>query len=347
MTLQDRTKPPIKLPPTGTWPAAAHRLKPDTAAALRAAEATGRPLLIRGLPGVGKSMTARAAAHLSRRPILSQVIDARTEPDDLKARFDAVRRLADAQARGPRSKALPPESAYLSPQVLWWAFDWPSALAQQQALHARRQGQARKAADGLHDDVPLPAECPPGWNPATDRSVLLLDEIDKADPELPNALLEAFGSAGFSVPVTGQRIVCPPQRRPLILLTTNEERELPPAFLRRCMVLWLALPETRDALVKELKQIGEDHQAWLRKPERQGGPGLRAGRCLVIEQAAQAVAAVRLQAADGDYKPGTSEFLDLVAALAELWPDDEAKQQRKLDEIAQFTLYKQARPPAA
>lgn len=346
MITKDWTERPIELPPTRTWPAAAHRLKPDTAAALRAAEATGRPLLIRGLPGVGKSMTARAAAHLMARPILSQVIDARTEPDDLKARFDAVRRLADAQARGPRSKALPPESAYLNPQVLWWAFDWPSAQAQR-AQYLQRQGPAGKAAVAGQDYAWLPAEHPPDWNPATDRSVLLLDEIDKADPELPNALLEAFGSAGFTVPLTGQPIVCPPQRRPLIILTTNEERELPPAFLRRCMVLWLALPEAHGELVNELEQIGNDHQHWLAQPGSGHGKPQRTRQCLVIREAAEAVAAVRLATPEGEYMPGTSEFLDLVTALAELWPDDKAEQQRKLDEVAQFTLHKQARPPAA
>ena len=294
-------------------------------------------------------MTARAAAFVAKRPILSQVIDARTEPDDLKARFDAVRRLADAQARGPQAAPLPPEDAYITPQALWWAFDWTSALQQQRRIVARQRGLTDAAAQALPvaDLSPAADLQPPDiWHPDHHRSVLLLDEIDKADPELPNALLEAFGSAGFTVPVTGQRVTCPPQRRPLIILTTNEERDLPPAFLRRCLVLWLALPEAHDELVAELSQIGHDHQAWLVELAAAGTPGLRRGTCRVIDEAADAVATARRATPEGEYKPGTSEFLDLVAALAELWPNDEAEQRRQLDDIAQFTLHKQSRPPA-
>lgn len=320
---------PIRMAPSGPWPAAVHRFDARTVAALRAAEATGRPLLIRGLPGVGKSMTARAAAAHARRPLLAQVIDGRTETDDLKARFDAVRKLADAQVRREHDDELPPDRHYLTPGVLWWAFDWDGAADQwREALRAGRPSN--------RDARGAPVEVPDPWQARQDRAVLLLDEIDKADPELPNALLEAFSLNGFTVPVIGQEVRCPPQRRPLIVLTTNEERELPNAFLRRCLVLWLALPEVRAALVDELVAIGTDHQQWLMS----GQVRQRAGACLVIREAAEAVAAARLAARDGGYVPGTSEFLDLVGALAELWPDDRDAQLAHLDELRDFALKK-------
>lgn len=320
---------PVRMPASGPWPAAVHRFDAKTVAALRAAEATGRPLLIRGLPGVGKSMTARAAAVHAQRPLLAQVIDGRTEADDLQARFDAVRKLADAQVRRDREDAFPADSHYVTPGVLWWAFDW-NAAADQWRKTSRRHRLANDATPTA------PVEVPATWQAQRDRAVLLLDEIDKADPELPNALLEAFALNGFTVPVIGQAVNCPPARRPLVVLTTNEERELPNAFLRRCLVLWLALPEVRAALVDELVAIGTDHQQWLMS----GQVRQRAGACLVIREAAEAVAAARLAARDGGYVPGTSEFLDLVGALAELWPDDRDAQLAHLDELRDFALKK-------
>lgn len=74
----------------GHLPASVHRFDNNAAVALRAAEACGRPLLIRGKPGVGKSQTARAAAVAAGRPFLSVVIDGRSEAQDLMWRFDAV-----------------------------------------------------------------------------------------------------------------------------------------------------------------------------------------------------------------------------------------------------------------
>lgn len=323
----------VRMAPSRQWPAAVHRFDAKAVAALRAAEATGRPLLIRGLPGVGKSMTARAAAVAAGRPLLAQVIDGRTEADELKARFDAVHRLADAQVRRERDDPLPASARYLTPGVLWWAFDWCDA--ERQARSARREGRDAEGSD-FAGAAPAPAEVPRGWDPQSDRAVLLLDEIDKADPELPNALLEAFSVNSFSVPVIGRQVSCPPQRRPLIVLTTNEERELPSAFLRRCLVLWLSLPAEEEDLVDELVQIGTEHQQWLMSDTLR----LRRGACLVIREAAERVAAGRRAARDSGYLPGTSEFLDLVAALAELWPDDRNAQLGNLELLQEFALKK-------
>ena len=318
-----------------------HRFKPEAAAALRAAEATGRPLLIRGLPGVGKSMAARAAAAAAhaQRPLLSQVIDGRTEAQDLMARFDAVRRLADAQVqRGASDRALPLEEAYLRPQLLWWAFDWLGATVQQRQAQARRVGE--QAAQALPLDELEPVPVPSGWSREQGRCVLLLDEIDKADPDLPNALLEVLGENRFTVALTGQVVECPPARRPLIIMTTNEECELPAAVLRRSLVLTLTLPTDPTAQVKELVAIGSEHQRWLMHPD----VALRKGQCLVLREAAQAVADARRQADGGAYQPGTSEFLDLAAALAELWPGNRREQLRQLQHIQGFALVKSAAP---
>ncbi len=314
----------------GTWPASVHRFDDRGAAALRAAEACGRPLLIRGAPGVGKSQTARAAAAFAQRPFLSAVIDGRTEPNDLKWRFDAVGRLAEAQVRDPDSAKLG-EARFLDPQCLWWAYDWDGAAAQQQ--NTRRAELATAAGAGVQT---LPARRPAGWQAADHRAVLLIDEIDKADPDLPNALLEVLANKGFQVPYTGQVVTCTDQSRPIVVITTNEERELPNAFLRRCLVLTLELPADKDALRDYLSAMGERHQKFRQTIGY-------SGKCLVMPEVADRLWSRREQARkDSLYLPGTSEFLDLVAVLAQLHPDDEAEQRKQLARLDEFAFSKSA-----
>jgi MoxR-like ATPase len=307
---------PVPLPATGTWPDSVHRFDAETVAALRAAEAAGRPLLIRGEPGTGKSQTAHAAAAVAARLLLAVVIDGRSEAQDLLWHFDAVGRLSDAQlgGQGGGRGALEP-GHYVSPGPLWWAYDWDSA---------ERQWQLRRLGE--------PPPRPPGWE-ADSGTVLLIDEIDKADPDLPNAFLELLGNRGFTVPYLGERVVrsaCPP----LVVITTNEERELPSAFLRRCLVLTLRLPA---ALRAWLIDLGRLHLTHL-------GLGARTHED-ILSAAADQLIADRAEAQHNQrYAPGLAEYLDLVIALARL-AADEAGQRRLLDLTAGFVLRKSPAEP--
>lgn len=309
---------PISIPSDGTWPESVHVFDGDTVAALHAAEITGRPLLLRGDPGTGKSETARAAAVAARRPFVSVVIDGRTEPSDLKWRFDAVARLADAQVL-KTDRALREERAYVFPGPLWWAYAWQSAQSRLSEVNQDR----KHSLDG-------PGAPPDGWSPESDRVVLLIDEIDKADPDLPNALLEVLANLGFREPYGGTQIACNEATRPLVLITTNEERELPHAFLRRCMVHRLELPAEREALIDWLVTVGTRHQEVLNWP----------GQCSreTMSQAAGYVADVRASLANtGRYLPGTSEFLDMIKVLAAT-PD--AHRQARLEQLNKLALHK-------
>lgn len=305
---------PIPIPPDGTWPKSVHVFDEDTVAALHAAEVTGRPLLLRGDPGTGKSETARAAAAAAKRPFISVVIDGRTEPTDLKWRFDAVARLADAQVKGVQD-----ERAYLLPGPLWWAYHWKSANERLEEVNCDRN---HKLAG--------PGAPPANWSPETGRAVLLIDEIDKADPDLPNALLEVLANLGFREPYGGTEIACTEATRPLVIITTNEERELPHAFLRRCLVHRLELPDEREALIGWLVNVGARHQAELKWP----------GRCSenVMQQAAAYVADARDSLAKtGRYLPGTSEFLDMIKVLA---TTQEEMHDKRLAQLQKLALHK-------
>ena len=309
---------PIPIHSDGTWPRSVHVFDEDTVAALHAAEVTGRPLLLRGDPGTGKSETARAAAAAAKRPFVSVVIDGRTEPTDLKWRFDAVARLADAQVANKETVLLD-ERAYLLPGPLWWAYDWKTA-------HDRLDEVNRERTHKLAG----PGTPPKGWSPEFGRAVLLIDEIDKADPDLPNALLEVLANLGFREPYGGTEIACTEATRPLVIITTNEERELPHAFLRRCLVHRLELPEDRESLIGWLVDVGTRHQAALEW----------SGKCSkkVMEQAAAYVADARDSLANtGRYLPGTSEFLDMIKVLATT-PDD--MHGKRLEQLQKLALHK-------
>lgn len=73
------------------------------------------------------------------------------------------------------------------------------------------------------------------------RAVLLIDEIDKADLEFPNDLLHELDRMSFDVHETGQTVRA--RHRPIILITSNNEKELPDAFLRRCFFHYIAFPD--------------------------------------------------------------------------------------------------------
>jgi len=79
--------------------------------------------------------------------------------------------------------------------------------------------------------------------------VLLIDEIDKADIEFPNDLLQEIDRMSFDVYETGERVTA--QERPIVIITSNNEKELPDAFLRRCFFHYIRFPdrETMQAIV--------------------------------------------------------------------------------------------------
>ena len=75
-----------------------------------------------------------------------------------------------------------------------------------------------------------------------ERVVLLIDEIDKADIEFPNDLLQELDRMEFFVYETGETIKA--EKRPLVIITSNNEKELPDAFLRRCFFHYISFPDT-------------------------------------------------------------------------------------------------------
>ena len=308
----------IDLPAWGTWPVAVHLFDEASADAVLAALAAERPLLVQGEPGAGKSQLARAAAQHLKRLFVSTVVHSRSEAQDLQWEYDAVARLGEAHVLASVPSELTPQERlnprrYLIPGPLWWVFDWQSAQDQVKDYSLCKAN---------------PPAAPKGWQPK-DGSVLLIDEIDKAEVDLPNSLLETLGNGAFPVPwlkdPVGLRAGIPP---PLVVITTNEERELPAAFLRRCLVLRLELPKESDDLVAWLVRLGKEHF---------GDECTEKVRTLVAEQLVKD----RAKAKDlGRPAPGQAEYLDILRALKNARDRDEVAQIELFQRIARFALDK-------
>lgn len=274
-----------------------YRVDPQLLLALKAALVTGRPLLLQGPAGSGKSsIAAYVARNLSWR-YYEHVVSAQTEPKDLLWNFDLVRRLADAQVR--KGEELRDED-YVNPGVLWWALN--PASAKRRGVPVGKPMPTKDAVD-------------PNEEVNQDRSpngaVVLIDEIDKAEPDVPGGLLVPLGSFRFTVSETGAEVRsgegASSSVSRLIILTSNDDRELAWPFLRRCVVHRL-----RATAPPELVEIAKRHL----KAE---GRRLTADQEGTLQMLANRVAAAQPPGDGSDTRgPSTAEYLDAVRAALSL-----------------------------
>lgn len=281
-----------------------HLMDNDQYWAIQGALAANRPLLVRGEPGLGKTQLAYAAAALLERPIIHFTIDSTTESRDLLWTFDAVQRLADAQVAShlysdrDQLRAEIAVSKYVEPGPLWWSIHWESAFE--------------------IDPCAAPPQ-PKGWN--KDKGiVILIDEIDKAESNVPNGLLEVLGSRQFKPDGWSQPIRSESESdSPLIVITTNEERALPDAFIRRCYVLQLQLPQCVNPDGSDLDDAAHsefiDYFVSLGKAHFAESIPLKQ-----LQEAAEMLYADRKRAVLNSLtpKPGPAEFLDFLRAMIKL-----------------------------
>ncbi len=86
---------------------------------------------------------------------------------------------------------------------------------------------------------------------SSQRQVLLIDEVDKADLEFPNDLLHELDRMRFVIPETGDEVIA--TQRPVVIITSNNEKELPDAFLRRCVFHFIDFPD--QELMKRIVRV--------------------------------------------------------------------------------------------
>jgi MoxR-like ATPase len=209
----------------------------------------GKPLVIKGEPGTGKTLLAHSISQALNKKLLIWNIKSTTKAKDGLYVYDTVQRLNDARFK---DRDISDIGQYIKLGKLGQAFT------------------------------------------TDEQVVLLIDEIDKADIEFPNDLLNELDEMTFHIHELDEEVRA--KHRPIVIITSNSEKELPDAFLRRCVFYYIEFPDEdmMETIVKvhypdiqdKLMREAIKKFYWIRQVD-----GLRK-------------------------KPSTSELLDWIKALA-------------------------------
>ena len=245
---------------------------PGVAEMVNLASVLYRPLLVEGEAGCGKTTLANAVAEELNIALVTVAVKSTSQARDLLYRFDALRRLQDAQDKDN------PSAKYIYPYI-----------------HLGPLGDVIQSGK---------------------RCVMLLDEVDKADIDFPNDLLDVLDRFEFQIPELPieenelcqkfkgfGREVKPGEHRPIVIITSNREKRLPEAFLRRCLYIRLHFPEDPETLARIVLSNTKLSENELDKS--------------FLRAAVQHFVRIRSRAADINVQklPSTSELIDWVKIL--------------------------------
>ena len=216
--------------------------------AVNVAIALGRPLLIRGEPGTGKTRLAHSIARGLGKELMIWNVKSTTKAQEGLYLYDTVQRLNDSR------------------------FGDKDISDIRQYIKLGKLGQAFTSSEQV---------------------VLLIDEVDKADIEFPNDLLNELDEMSFYITEINETITA--LVRPITVVTSNAEKELPDAFLRRCIFHYIEFPDSQ--LMEEIVGV---HFPNIKDT--------------LLAEALKAFYSLR-RVEDFRKKPSTSELLDWIQAL--------------------------------
>ncbi len=216
--------------------------------AVNVAIALGRPLLVRGEPGTGKTLLAHSIALALNKKLITWNIKSTTKAQEGMYVYDTVQRLNDSRFGSGEVADI---KHYIKLGKLGQAFASPEQV------------------------------------------VILIDEVDKADIEFPNDLLNELDEMSFYIPETNETVTA--IHRPIAIVTSNAEKELPDAFLRRCIFHYIEFPNPE--LMEEIVRV---HY-----------PNIKNN---LLREALQTFYSLR-GIDDFRKKPSTSELIDWIQAL--------------------------------
>lgn len=221
---------------------------PELLASVNVAIALEKPLLIKGEPGTGKTMLAKAVANSLGKKLIIWNIKSTTKAQDGLYMYDTIQRLYDGQ------------------------------FGEEGVDDIARYIKLGKLGEAFEED---------------EQVILLIDEIDKADLEFPNDLLWELDQMEFYIHETKRTVKA--KKRPIVIITSNAEKELPDAFLRRCIFHYIDFPDE-----ELMEQIVRTHY-----------PDVEANLLKNAMDVFYNIRAIR----DVRKKPSTSELIDWINAL--------------------------------
>jgi len=181
-------------------------ISPELQDSVNVSIALGRPLVVKGEPGTGKTLLATAIARALDKQLFIWNIKSTTKAQEGLYVYDTVKRLNDARFGDQDISDI---SRYIRLGKLGEAFS------------------------------------------SKEQVVLIIDEIDKAELEFPNDLLNELDEMSFYIPETGKTVKA--EHRPIVIITSNSEKELPDPFLRRCIFHYIEFPDKQ--LMEEIIRV--------------------------------------------------------------------------------------------
>lgn len=276
-----------------------------------------KPLLLTGRPGTGKSELAeRIAWELGVGPVLRFEAQSLTEAQELFYRFDLVGQMADAQLAQRRNEDPSDPRSFLTFGALGKAILYANPEEHGDLISLDRQDED-DTRYGLRKRKPGNSTIPDAetLDIKPRRSVVLIDEIDKAARDVPNDLLNGIERMAFRIRELRNRLVASPREetlKPIVVITSNSERDLPEPFLRRCV--YYNIP---DPSLEKLAEILRLRVPGTSNDTSGGSSSTPADRLAPFYQALLTFfvdyrddRAIHLA-----YKPGTAELLDWANAL--------------------------------
>lgn len=205
-------------------------LNKELQSAVKVAIALGQPLLITGEPGTGKTKLAyKVAKDLSeknnnflQKPLIFNAKTTSTA-SDLFYIYDAVKHFHDANIKKNQNEELK-TSKYITLQALGKAIVYTDKEELQRQEYLKTDAKTPKS------------------------SVVLIDEIDKAPRDFPNDILAEIENFEFTIKETDKKFKKSEQQKTIVILTSNSEKNLPDAFLRRCVFFHIPFPENEQLI---------------------------------------------------------------------------------------------------